>query len=272
MVIGAHRHQQAVPAGKLLINRDLFRFVAPGVDLEAIDQRQDLLHQVLVGHRTRMGVDRQAACRVDGLDRLLRRRDRGIELGWHEIDSLANALPGVLFRHQALLQDELEHGARHDGRPAGNGDQVSVVTDALLAQDLDPRLGLAPEDPLGPVQQGQEAGMVEVNPMAEDMAHLIGRVGGDLEGPHVTEAPAMRHRPGTVDAAEGVVIGQRHDPHPTVGGQVGHLVGVAPAVADCRVHVEIGQHDAQSSGRLPGSGRKLLSNVTDFLGFPVGDE
>ena len=127
---------------------------------------------------------------------------------------------------------------------------------------------------LGDVPPGVVARELRLLWQAEDLeADWAVAYRPSVEGPWLSaEAPAMRHRAGTVDAAEGVVIGQRHDPHPTVGGQVGHLVGVAPAVADCRVHVEIGQHDAQSSGRLPGSGLKLLSNVTDFLGFPVGDD
>jgi len=108
--------------------------------------------------------------------------------------------------------------------------------------------------------------------MAEDMAHLIGRVGGDLERPHITQAAAVGDGAGAVDPSEGVVIGQRHDPHPTIGGQVSDLVGLAPAVADCRVHVEIDQHDAKSTGHLPGSRPQLISKVTDFLGFRVADE
>ena len=131
-----------------------------------------------------------------------------------------------------MLQDELEDCARHQSRLGGKGAQVQVVADALLVQGLDPRLRLAAEHRLGPVEQGKEVGMVDVDPMAQDMAHLIGRIGGDLEGPHVTKTPSVGDGAGAADPVEGVVIGQRHDPHPTVGGQLGHLVRIAPAVAD----------------------------------------
>jgi len=36
--------------------------------------------------------------------------------------------------------------------------------------------------------------------------------------------------------------------------------------------VEIGQHDAKSTGHLPGSRPDLISKVTDFFRFAVGDE
>src|SRR5438093_8748758 len=73
-----------------------------------------------------MRVHRQSARRVDGLDRLRWSRDRGIEIRGHEIDRLAHAVPGVLFGHQAMLQDELEDGARHHCRLVGKGAQVQV--------------------------------------------------------------------------------------------------------------------------------------------------
>ena len=114
--------------------------------------------------------------------------------------------------------------------------------------------------------------MIDVDPMAQDMAHLIGRVGGDLEGSHITKAPSVGDRAGTVHPVEAVVIGQRHDSHPTVGGQVSHLVRVAPAVADSGMHVEIGQHALSLPATFGVPWPSWLSKVTDFFRFPVGDE
>src|SRR5207245_3862937 len=50
VVVAAHRGDQPVLAGELLIDRDLLWLMAPGVDLESVHQRQTLFHHVLAGH------------------------------------------------------------------------------------------------------------------------------------------------------------------------------------------------------------------------------
>src|SRR5438132_1955036 len=57
MKVAAHGHHQAMLSGQLLVDRDLLRLVAAGVDLQGIDQGKDLLHQVLVRDRAGVGVD-----------------------------------------------------------------------------------------------------------------------------------------------------------------------------------------------------------------------
>jgi hypothetical protein len=90
--------------------------------------------------------------------------------------------------------------------------------------------------------------MVGVDAMTEDVAHLVGREGGDLEGGYIPEAATVCHRSGPADAVKGVVVGKRHHSDAMVSGQVSHLVGIAPAVTHRGMHVEIGQHDHSLPG------------------------
>ncbi len=272
MVVAPHGHQQCVLAGQLFVNWDLLRFVAAGVDLQAVEQWQDLFHQVLVGHQPWMGMDRQPARRVDGLDRLLRRRDRGIEIGGHEIDGLAHAIPGVSLGHQAVLENDLEDGARHHGWLVRVCIQAQVAADALLPQDPDPCFRLFAEHGLRPLEHGEQRGVIQVDSVAEDVPKLVGGIGRDLERRDIAEAAAVGDGAGPVHPEEGVVVGQRHYPDPFVGGEVGHLVGVAPAVTHRRMHVEVGQHGLSLPGTSRLSAPARFQTVTVLPTVPVENE
>ena len=126
-----------------------------------------------------------------------------------------------------------------------------------------------------------QCGVLDVDTVAEDVADLRVRVGGDLDPGHVAKPSRQGYRPGAHHAVKGVVVGQGHDPHTVVGGQGGDLVRVAPSVTHSGMHMEIDEHPL-SLRATPGAPlRELLRalcavgsgpypKVTVFLGPTVG--
>ena len=88
---------------------------------------------------------------------------------------------------------------------------------------------------------------MRVDAMREDMAHLVRRVGRDLQRRDVTQPTAMGDLAGPIDADHRVMVGQGHDADALVGGKIGHLIRVAPAVTGGGMHVEIDEHSAKST-------------------------
>jgi hypothetical protein len=84
--------------------------------------------------------------------------------------------------------------------------------------------------------------VLRIDAVGEDMAHLVRRVGCDLEGGDITQPVAVGDGSGGIDAVDCIVVGQGHDSHATGGGKSGDLSGISPTVTDGRMHVEVGEH------------------------------